>query len=87
MAKEYNSLPSDLLHIKDPFTAWCLNDAVYSWGTHVEATLKEAVKDAKNDKEAKSKHTLAWNKLFGDEAAEGSAEAKRFKDPLSVMRK
>ena len=26
----------------DPYTAYCLNEAVYMWGTHVEAILAEA---------------------------------------------
>ena len=84
MAKEYSSRPSQLLGIEDPYSAWCLDDAVYAWGTHVEAELKRATTGAKNEAEAKRKHDAVWNKLF---RGEGGPDTNQFRDPMSVMKR
>lgn len=49
MSGRYNSRPSQLLNVKDAYIAWCLDEAVFTYGYGVEALLKQAEAAAPTD--------------------------------------
>lgn len=87
MAEQYSSRPSQLLGISDPYTAWCLDDAVYAWGMHVEAELEKASSEGSDEKQRKNKVKLAWRRLFPSEGEHEEASTSQFRDPMSKLRK
>ena len=48
-AKAFGSRPSDLLHVRDRYAAYCLDNACAEFGQAVEAALSKV--KGKNDKE------------------------------------
>lgn len=86
MAKEYRTLPSELLRIADPYTGWCIDEAVFEWGSHVESELKEAARSGKDEKSSERAVKQAWRNLFGDEEEEAKTGG-RFRDPVDAIGK
>jgi hypothetical protein len=58
MSKEYHQRPSQFLGLDDPYPAWCLDEAVYRFGTALETKMNEAENSVK-DLEAKKMARLA----------------------------
>lgn len=52
--------PSNLVGISDEYLAYCLDEAIYHWGSFVQGKLDEI--EAKNSKERKNKTA----KVLGD---------------------
>lgn len=50
MAKAWGTLPSRILHIDDPYIAFCVDEAVYAFGAAIEGELNE-MKKAKGEKD------------------------------------
>lgn len=48
LSKAYGVPPSELYCIRDELAAWCLNRAVWLFGSTVEADLRQVVDSAKN---------------------------------------
>lgn len=101
MAKEFQTLPSQLLSIDDPYAAWCFNEACFMWGVYVESELHQAGRDTK-DRKGNKEHERALNKrklrmtaLMTEPTKpeeEGKAHPtpapkKRFKDPADLFKK
>lgn len=87
MAEQFSSRPSHLLGISDAYTAWCLDDAVYAWGAHVESELQKASDEGQDEKQRKNKMKLAMKRLFPQEGEAEEAKSGQFKDPMSKLRK
>ncbi len=54
MADQYETRPSQLLGIADPYTAFCLDEAIYMWGSYVDSEL-DKVGDRDMDRKARAK--------------------------------
>jgi len=54
-SKTWKVRPSDLLGVHDDYLAWCVNEAVYEFGTACE----EAVEDARTRKKGKADQKAA----------------------------
>lgn len=70
------------MFIDDPYTAYCLDEAVYYFGTEVEAQVEAAMKStgkADNQKQREHRGRLAMSRLLGITApfADPSALAKK----------
>lgn len=102
MAEQYRKRPSELLGLSDdPYSAYCLDEACYLWGAHVETELEMASRDPKdlNRKEVKSaqnRRQLVYRRLMEGVEAGGptasSVEEKkttsgRFRDPALLVGK
>lgn len=58
MAKAYNQRPSNLLGVlDDEYTAFCLDEATWLWGSHVEGELQEATRPKPTGKDASKRVT------------------------------
>lgn len=89
MAKEYHQRPSHLLGIADDdYTAYCLDEACFLWGSHVEGELEEAGANAKKPEEAKRKRQMKFKQLLTPRNEEGVQEApKQYRDPAEMLKK
>lgn len=85
MAKAYNQRPSTILGVEnDEYTAYCVDEATWLWGSHVEAEVHEATRPQMSGTEAQKQKTeetrvqnsleMAFKKLgiTKDEATEQS---------------
>jgi hypothetical protein len=59
VAKEYNCRPSDLLYIKDPYAAYCLDTAVAEFGRTLENELQGVEGKTKKEITVKSQRILS----------------------------
>jgi hypothetical protein len=62
MSKEVSSRPSDLLGIRDDYSAWCLDEVVIEWGMYVNSEL-DKIKD-KRPKAAEGKRKARLKQLL-----------------------
>lgn len=74
MSQSYKKLPSELLFIETPFDAFCLNRAVWLFGSTVDGKM-EAV-EGKTSKEIQKKRLKVLNKYVPQ-----AADASGFADP------
>lgn len=58
MAKTYKTRPSEFIGLDDTFAAFCLDRAVYDYGSAVEAALGEVEGKNKKEIEVKSERVL-----------------------------
>lgn len=65
MAKTFSSRPSEFLGVSDGYTAYCLDNAVYTFGSTLESELKGV--EGKNKGEMKSKTERVLQKWLGIE--------------------
>lgn len=72
--------------VDDPYSAWCLDEVVYLWGTHVESEIERASQEGKDEKQKRNKINLAWKRLFHEES-EDAQSGGNFKDPMDARRK
>jgi len=83
-AKTWGQRPSQLLGIDDPYTAFCVDEAVWMWGNHVESELNKATDGAKNKDQARSRLVAATRRLFTEEGEEGEKKGS-FRDPALML--
>lgn len=70
MGKQYRQRPSQLVGVSDSYAAYCLDEAVYFYGTYVESELHNAVKgitDDKDGKKAEQKHRQTLHMLLSQD--------------------
>ena len=96
-SKEYGSRPSELVGLdpkSEAWPAWCFDEACFIWGKHVEYTIREATKNAKNEKQREGKAQAAMRRLMQsreeevpdyEEAPEPPKGA--FRDPAARFKK
>lgn len=80
--------------------AYCFDEAVFMWGTHVEGAISEAANSGKNKRQAEQKVQMVIRQLmYGDlrgVAEESDSETpprlasvkqapKKFRDPMSLL--
>jgi len=77
--------------VHDPYIAFCLDQAVYTWGRHVEYELHEATHKQGGPKskpptpaQQRSRYALAMKRLMGDKTEEKPAPGK-FRDPAALV--
>lgn len=61
----------------DPFTAYCLDEAVFMWGTYVEGEISKAEKEAKTTQQAKNKIKLVIHRLLKEDEDEYRRDASK----------
>ena len=97
MSRKLRCRPSQLVNIYDPYAAYCLDEATYIWGTHVEIELENSTRDKKENKEAKKAIEKRQNRfqalMVEDEEVDPSkpqikspTSRKRFKDPADLFK-
>lgn len=92
MAERFRSRPSALvgLQSESEYLAYCFDEAVYVFGTVVDAELNKAEKGAKGEKQAAGKRLSALNRMLNEgaavdkEAEEAPKPTGRFRDPASL---
>lgn len=65
MANQFRQRPSALVGVSDPYAAYCFDEAVYYFGTHVESELRR-VSDGKKPEEAKRQRQAILTQLLTD---------------------
>lgn len=75
MAQTFRCLPSDLLHIEDPYDAFRLDRAVWLFGTTLKAELES--QKGKNEKEIERKQDRVLKKWIPELAASPT----KYRDP------
>lgn len=63
LATTYHCLPSEVLHLEDPYLAYCVDNAVFAFGSEVDGELKSI--EAKNKQEAKTKQRSVMRRWLG----------------------
>lgn len=79
-AKQWSSRPSEILDVQDPYAAFCLDSAIWEFGTYVESEL-ESVK-GKNEKQRQAGREARLKSLLSD-----SPDTKKFADPMAMLSK
>lgn len=92
MSQTFKQPPSKLLQLDDPYVAFCLDEACFLWGRHVEHELDLAARDPKdlNRKEyrnATSRRTRTFEKLMNEEAESQPEKTRpgRYRDPATMF--
>lgn len=84
----------------DPFTAYCLDEAVWMWGQHVENELEKAREGGKTAKQSANKMKMRFKSLMAEREDDTEAEVdpdfpkhlprqaapKKFRDPMSLVK-
>lgn len=85
MAKRYHSRPSELLAIDDAYSAYCLDEAVFTFCAGVEAKIEEVPmgkgKKAHEKRERAQKEVLQRLLKIKDKVKQ------KFRDPAEMMRR
>jgi hypothetical protein len=64
------------MDIIDPYTAWCFDEAVFTWGSHVQAELDGV--EGKTSRDVESKRKLIIRRMLGPE------QQTKFADPVAM---
>lgn len=78
-ARRFSARPSELVHITDPFAAFCFDDAVSYLGMYIESELSRV--RGKDERETEQKMKLRLRRLLGPGREKESA---RFADPVAM---
>lgn len=85
MAETYHCRPSALLGVEDPYSAWCLDEVSYTWGTSVESAVERARTSVDDAQQGFQLATAELTRLLRDpEADQEQVEVVapgRFRDP------
>ena len=76
MAQKFQTIPSNLVGLTDPWDAYRFNRAVYHFGTELEEAMNKVPK-GRNDKQTEIRRMRVLQKWI-PEAASGE---KQFRDP------
>lgn len=74
MSQSYKRLPSELLAVEDPYNAYCLNRAVWLFGSSVDGKMQSI--EGKTSKEIQKKRLKVLQKYVPQ-----AADASGFADP------
>lgn len=72
--------PSDMLHIKGSIRAYCLDRAVWLFGSTLDSELEDVSNKAKNERSAAVARTGVLNRWF----PESKAAPGRYRDPAKL---
>lgn len=87
MSQTFHCRASELTHIDDPYLAYCIDEAVFLWGNHVENEMVSAA-NAQTAEEAKQparNSTLQRLLMEPGEDPDEMPTAGQFRDPAAVM--
>jgi len=85
MAKEWHQTPAQLMGVTDdPWVAWCLNEAVFMFGRHVEYAMDTAEKGMTKAEQRSAARQRALDHALGTQSAKGTKG--RFRDPADMFR-
>lgn len=85
MSERYQCPPSQLLGMKDSYTAYCYDEAVFVWASEIEAKL-EGIKQGKGKNAAEqraAKQETLLKKLLGITKKESPGQ---FRDPMALLK-
>ena len=82
LSREARVAPSELMHIEDPYVAYCFDEAVLTWGSHVLSEVREAGEDKKTSKQ-KGLEAKAERKF---KALLEVKDEKRFASPVAATK-
>lgn len=74
LAKTWGCRPSELLNLSSDFDAYCLDNAVATFGNHLSAELESV--EGKNKREMERKREAILRRYIPQQA-----KARKFKDP------
>lgn len=77
MGQELRVRPSVLAGVGDPYTAYCLDEAAYLFGSHVESELRRVSDGVKKAKDAQRKRQQTLASLLAEDPPEATAVAAR----------
>jgi hypothetical protein len=98
MSEQYKTRPSNLLGIDDPYAAFCVDEAIYIWGSYVDSEL-DKVGDRDMDRKAKAKleqrrnaRQQRYEQLMAGHSINRqrfgvSGAPQQFRDPMSLFSK
>lgn len=86
MSQSLRTRPSDLYGIHDELLAYFFDRAVYTFGTAVEADVREASEGSKDNAQAKRKAMLRLNVWLTDPEPEVQSAPKKFRDPMERLK-
>jgi hypothetical protein len=87
MAQEYQCRPSSLVGIEDdPWLSWCLDEATYLWGRHLDSQVKEASQKGKTDKARQANAQRELTKWLSDPSRTEQVVQGRFRDPAMLLK-
>jgi hypothetical protein len=92
MSKEWKERPSNLLGLSDDsYISYCVDEAVFMFGRHVENAMHEAEEATKNAKQKGAARQRALTTILNSAPDKGegapSPDTKQFRDPASMFRK
>lgn len=64
MASQFQSRPSELLGVSDKYAAYCLDEAVYFFGSHVESELHRVAAGKKSEEAARARKDMLTQLLY-----------------------
>lgn len=83
-----------MVGIDDPYIAFCLDQAVYTWGRYVDYELHEATHKTAGPKskpptpaQQRSRHALAMKRLMGEHKSDEAKAPGKFRDPAALVSK
>lgn len=79
LAKTWVVRPSDLLNVKDDYIAFCIDEAVATFGDEIEAELQDARDDAKTKAQALLAQQQVLSRYIGIRP--------KYRDPVARMKK
>lgn len=84
MARAYHCRPSELLGVQEPYEAYCLDEALYLWGSYIENTVAQAGTNI-NDKRMRQ---VTKDRMLSSLLAEPDAPVKAgtFRDPADLLK-
>lgn len=86
MAKQYNQRPSALVGLSDPYAAYCFDEAVYIFGTHVESELHAVSNKAKTAEEGQaSRRNMLMHLLYDPPESGESSSSDYWHDPTDPV--
>jgi hypothetical protein len=81
LSKTWQTRPSSLVDIEDTYVAYCLDQAVATWGGFVETELGKV--EGKNSQDIESKQRAILTRLLGGDEEESARG--RFRDPAEFF--
>lgn len=78
MAEQYNSRPSTLVNIIDPYLAWCFDETLFVWHSFVQEQLDKITHD--KPEEEMRRRTQRLHEVLGVEP-----KASGFRDPAATF--
>ena len=73
----WGKTPSELLGVTGIYESYCVNEAVWAFGSAVEVAVEEAASQGKNDKLRKANAQNTFRKMMGMEPKFASPPSSR----------